>query len=181
VAKVLNVLGSAAITLPARLLVAGFLALRRRWWHLGAFASAVILSEISIGLVKHLYHRARPPGSLVTVHGSSFPSGHAVAASVTVVAAVIALFPEGSRRHAWGAGALLFSLVMALSRAYLAAHWLSDAVTGVLIGTSAALVTAVAVHFVRERPHRKAPFQSPGNAGDLIFTFPWPGPGNSEA
>jgi undecaprenyl-diphosphatase len=150
VAKVLNVLGSAAITLPARLLVAGFLALRRRWWHLAAFASAVILAEISIGLVKHLYHRPRPPGTLVTVHGSSFPSGHAVAASVTAVAAVIALFPEGPRRFWWGAAAALFSFVMGLSRAYLAAHWLSDAAAGVLLGTSFALVAAVVVHVVRE-------------------------------
>jgi membrane-associated phospholipid phosphatase len=150
VAKVLNILGSAAVTLPARLLVAGFLALRRRWWHLAAFASAVIASEISIGLVKALYHRSRPPGTLVMVHGTSFPSGHAVAASVTAVAAVIALFPEGPRRFLWGVGAALFSLVMGLSRAYLAAHWLSDAVAGVLLGTSIALVAAVVVHLIRE-------------------------------
>jgi membrane-associated phospholipid phosphatase len=150
VAKVLNVLGSAAVTLPARLLVAGFLAFRRRWWHLAAFVSAVIASEISITLVKALYHRSRPPGTLVTVHGSSFPSGHAVAASVTAVAAIIALFPEGPRRFWWGAAAALFSLVMGLSRAYLAAHWLSDAVAGVLLGTSIALVAAVVVHLIRE-------------------------------
>jgi membrane-associated phospholipid phosphatase len=150
VAKVLNVLGSAALTLPARLLVAGFLALRRRWWHLAAFASAVIASEISIALVKAVYHRSRPPGTLVTVHGASFPSGHAVAVSVTAVAAVIALFPEGPRRFLWGLAAALFSLVMGLSRAYLAAHWLSDAVAGVLLGTSIALVAAVVVHLIRE-------------------------------
>ena len=151
VAKALNVLGSAAVTLPARVLVAAFLALRRRWWHLAAFASAVIASEIAIGAVKALYDRPRPPGTLVTVHGSSFPSGHAVAASVTAVAAVIALFPEGPRRFWWGFAAALFSLVMGLSRAYLAAHWLSDAVAGVLLGTSFALVAAVVVHLIRER------------------------------
>jgi membrane-associated phospholipid phosphatase len=45
--------------------------------------------------------RPRPPGSLVVTTGTSFPSGHAVAASVTVIAAVIALVPPG-RRRAWG-------------------------------------------------------------------------------
>jgi membrane-associated phospholipid phosphatase len=30
-----------------------------------------------------------------------------------------------------------FSIVMGLSRAYLAAHWLSDATAGILLGTSA--------------------------------------------
>lgn len=150
-AKFLNLLGLVVVTLPARLLVAGFLALRRRWWHLAAFVSAVILSELSIGSLKTVYDRARPPGSLVAVSGGSFPSGHAVAASVTAVAAVIALFPEGGRRYWWGVVAVFFSTVMALSRAYLAAHWLSDAVAGVLLGTSIALISAVAVHLIRVR------------------------------
>jgi len=159
VAKVLNLLGLVVITLPVRLLVAGFLASKRRWWHLSAFVLAVLLSELSIGSLKAVYHRARPPGSLVSVSGGSFPSGHAVAASVTAVAAVIALFPEGGRRYLWGLMAAVFSMVMALSRAYLAAHWLSDAVAGVLLGTSVALISAVTVHVIRVRRERRS---SPG-------------------
>jgi membrane-associated phospholipid phosphatase len=151
VAKVLNLLGLTYVTLPVRLVIAALLAWRRRWWHLVAFGSAVLASEVLIGPVKRLYDRPRPPGSLVHTSGASFPSGHAVAASVTVVAAVIAVFPEGPRRYAWGAGAVAFSLLMGLSRAYLAAHWLSDAVGGVLLGTSVALLAAVAVHVMRER------------------------------
>jgi membrane-associated phospholipid phosphatase len=150
-ARFLNLLGLIVVTLPARILIGAFLSVKRRWWHLFAFASAVVLSEIAIGTLKALYHRARPPGSLVTVSGGSFPSGHAVAASVTAVAAVIALFPEGSRRYWWGAAAALFSLLMGLSRAYLAAHWLSDAVAGVLLGASIALLSAVLVHVIRSR------------------------------
>jgi len=151
VAKFLNLLGLVVVTLPVRLLVAGFLALRRRWWHLAAFVSALVLSELSIGSLKAVYDRGRPPGSLVAVSGGSFPSGHAVAASVTAVAAVIALFPEGGRRYWWGVVAVFFSMMMGLSRAYLAAHWLSDAVAGVLLGTSFALVSAVVVHLIRIR------------------------------
>jgi len=151
VAKFFNVLGLVYVTLPIRVAIAGFLAVRRRWWHFAAFVSAIVLSEISIGTLKGLYDRVRPTGSLVHTSGGSFPSGHAVAASVTAVAAVIALFPEGRGRYAWGAVAVGFSLVMALSRAYLLAHWLSDAVAGVSLGTSMALLTALVVHFVRER------------------------------
>jgi undecaprenyl-diphosphatase len=84
-------------------------------------------------------------GSLVVTTGTSFPSGHAVAAAVTVVAAVIALVPPGRRRAWWVLAAMAFSILMGLSRAYLGAHWLSDAVAGILLGTACAVVTALIV------------------------------------
>jgi membrane-associated phospholipid phosphatase len=145
VAKVFNILGLVYVTLPVRLAVAGYLAFRRQWWHLAAFAAAVLLSETLIGPVKAAYDRARPPGSLVATSGASFPSGHAIATSVTVFAAVIALVPTGRRRVAWGLAAAGFALLMGLSRAYLGAHWLSDAIAGLLLGTSCALLAAVVV------------------------------------
>ena len=145
VAKVFNWLGLVYVTLPVRIAIAGFLALRRRWWHLAAFVAAVVLSEVLIGPLKGSYDRARPPGSLVATSGASFPSGHSVAATVTVVAAIIALVPPGRARVAWGAAAVVFSVLMALSRAYLGAHWLSDAIAGVLLGASCALLAALAV------------------------------------
>jgi len=157
VAKVFNILGLVYVTLPVRLAVAGYLAFRRQWWHLAAFAAAVLLSEVLIGPLKAAYGRARPPGSLVATSGASFPSGHSIAASVTVFAVVIALVPAGRRRVAWGLAAAFFALFMALSRAYLGAHWLSDAIAGLLIGTSCALLTAVAIDRAqrgRRRQHR---------------------------
>ena len=58
VAKVLNVLGLVYVTLPVRIAIVGYLALRRRWWRLAAFAGAVLLSEILIGTLKGVYDRA---------------------------------------------------------------------------------------------------------------------------
>jgi membrane-associated phospholipid phosphatase len=156
IAKVFNLLGLVYVTLPARIAVAGFLALQRRWWHLTAFTGAVVLSEVLIGVLKGIYGRARPPGSLVVTTGASFPSGHAVAASVTVVAAVIALVPPGRRRAWWALAATAFSILMGLSRAYLGAHWLSDAVAGILLGTSCAVVTASMVDQIQRRLGRRS-------------------------
>jgi membrane-associated phospholipid phosphatase len=158
IAKVFNWLGLVYVTLPVRIGIAGFLALRRRWWHLAAFAAAMLLSEVLIGTLKGIYDRARPPGSLVATSGTSFPSGHSIAATVTVVAAVIALVPPGRARVAWGAAAAAFSVLMALSRAYLGAHWLSDALAGVLLGASCALLAAFAVGELQGRrtAHRAA-------------------------
>ena len=113
------------------------------------------MSEVLIGSLKGIYDRARPPGSLVATSGASFPSGHAVAASVTVVAAVIALVPAGRRRVMWGAAAVAFSILMGLSRAYLGAHWLSDATAGILLGTSCALLAALAAGLLQQRQHRQ--------------------------
>ena len=167
-AEFLNLLGFVYITLPVRIAIAGFLALRRRWWHLAAFAVAIAMSEALIGTLKGIYDRPRPLHSLVTTSAASFPSGHAIAASVTVVAAVIALVPPGRRRVWWGAAAVVFSAMMALSRAYLGAHWLSDVAAGVLLGTSCALLAAVVVGAFQRRWGRRQPdLAAPGPAPDL--------------
>ena len=150
VAHVFNLIGLTYVMAPIRLGIAGWLAIRRRWWHFAAFVSAILVSEVAIGTLKALYDRPRALGSLVETSNASFPSGHAVAASVTAVAAVIALVPEGPRRYRWGAAAVGFSFLMGLSRTYLGAHWLSDAIAGVLLGTTIALGTALIVHRIRE-------------------------------
>jgi membrane-associated phospholipid phosphatase len=174
VAKVFHLLGLVYVTLPVRIAVAGYLAVQRRWWHLAAFTAAMVLSEVLIGLLKGIYGRARPPGSLVVTSSASFPSGHAVAASVTVVAAVIVLVPAG-KRVPWAVAAAAFSILMGLSRAYLGAHWLSDAVAGILLGTSCALVTALVVGHFQQRQgtssmwpagHRPVGVPPPDRAGE---------------
>jgi undecaprenyl-diphosphatase len=166
VAKLCNLLGLVYVTLPVRIAIAGFLAWRRRWWHFTAFVAAVVMSEILIGTLKGIYDRARPTGSLVATPRASFTNAHSIAASVTIVAAVIALVPPGRRRAWWGAAAVAFSVLMALSRAYLGAHWLSDAIAGVLLGTSCALLAALVTGLLqrhwggrpRARPaHQPAP------------------------
>jgi membrane-associated phospholipid phosphatase len=156
VAHVFNVLGLVYVTLPVRLAVAGFLAWRRRWWHFAAFVSAMVVSEILIGTLKSVYHRPRPPvHPLVHTTGWSFPSGHAVAASVTSVAIVIALFPNGPRRFWWGVGAAAFSFVMTLSRTYLAVHWLTDAMAGTLLGVAVAVDCALVVQEIWDATIRR--------------------------
>lgn len=144
IAGVFNVLGPVYVTLPVRIAIAGHLAFRRLWRHLAAFAGAVLLSEVLIGPLKAVYGQPRPPWLPGRHQRSVFPPGHSIAASVTVLAAVIVLVPPGRRRVAWGLAAGVFAVPMAASRAYLGARWLSDAIAGLLLGTTCALVAAVA-------------------------------------
>ena len=98
-----------------------------------------MISELAIGVLKAAYDRPRPPDSLVETSGASFPSGHATAGAATVVALVIVLLAPGEHRRVWEVRAAGFAFVMALSRSYLRAHWLSDVIAGALLGAATAI------------------------------------------
>jgi membrane-associated phospholipid phosphatase len=138
VAEALSLIGSVWVMWPLRVLIALLLAARRRWLQLTAFALSVVTSEAAIGTVKALYDRPRPPGSLIETTAASFPSGHAIAATVTAFWLVIALVPPTPARWKWAAWAVVFAFVMAMSRVYLSAHWLTDVLAGALFGAGVA-------------------------------------------
>jgi len=62
------------------------------------------------------------------------PSGHAVAAAATAVALALILTRPGMSRLLALAVAGAWSILVALSRTYLSAHWLTDVLVGLLIG-----------------------------------------------
>jgi undecaprenyl-diphosphatase len=166
-AHALNVIGGGVVTIPLRIVVSVWLVLRRRWWELTAWALTWVIAETGLRAAKDFFHRGRPPNPLVTTAGYSFPSGHALAAAATAVALVIVLLSPGSRRRRWELAAMLFAFVMGFSRVYLNAHWLSDVVAGILLGTTVALGSAVIVSELRQAwPRRYAPSpERPPGAG----------------
>ena len=139
VAVALSWLGSGAVNWPLRVAAIALLPCRRHWLRLAAFALAVLGSELLVGPVKAAYGRDRPPGSLIETSAAAFPSGHAVAGAVTAVGLVLVLARPGPSRWRWEVRAVVFAGLMALSRVYLRAHWLSDTVTGALLGAGLAL------------------------------------------
>ena len=157
VAVGLSWLGSAWVNWPLRVLALGLLAWRTHWLRLAAFGLAVITSELFIGPVKAAIDRPRPPGSLIATSAASFPSGHAIAASVTAVGLVLVLAQPGPSRWKWEVRAAAFASVMALSRVYLRAHWLSDTVAGALLGAGLALGWPALLMAVRHRRQPAAP------------------------
>jgi undecaprenyl-diphosphatase len=168
VAVGLSWLGSAWVNWPLRAAAVALLAWRRHWLRLAAFALAVLTSEVLIGSVKAAYDRPRPPGSLIATSAAAFPSGHAIASAVTAVGLVLVLAPPGPRRWRWEVRAVVFATVMALSRVYLRAHWLSDTVAGGLLGGGLALGWPALLLAVRSRTvaaSGRASRRSPGSPG----------------
>ncbi|WP_150958374.1 phosphatase PAP2 family protein [Microbacterium testaceum] len=135
---------TAVLIVPVLGALALFLS-RRRWSAL-YFLAASVGSALLVQVVKHTFGRARPEDILIVSDYGSFPSGHtANAATIAVVAAV--LFP-----HLWvRIVGVAWVVLMAFSRTYLHAHWLSDTAGGALIGAGAALILAAAFSRLRAR------------------------------
>lgn len=138
--------GHLTAVLIVPLLGALALFLSRRRWSAVYFLAASVGSALLVQVVKHTFGRARPEDILILSDYGSFPSGHtANAATIAVVAAV--LFP-----HLWvRIVGVAWVVLMAFSRTYLHAHWLSDTVGGALIGAGAAFVLAAAFSRLRAR------------------------------
>lgn len=129
-----------------------------RWqgrWPAAFFLAASALSAGVVQVLKAAFDRPRPTEIVVAADAGSFPSGHtANAATLAIVLGVI--FP---RLWVWLAGAL-YTVLMALSRTYLGAHWLTDTLGGLLIGVGVAvLVWAVLAPRLSPAP---APPRDPG-------------------
>jgi membrane-associated phospholipid phosphatase len=165
ISRSLNLLGSGWVLIPLRIMIAAWLAIRRRWRALAAWLLIWFASEVAINLFKTWYGRPRPPGSLVTTRGFSFPSGHAVATAATAIALVLVLLPPGHRRRHWEVYSVVFAFVMALSRVYLNAHWLSDVVAGTLLGATIALAVAGLVTEVHDVAMRRRARSAPPRQG----------------
>jgi len=151
VAKVLDFVGSTWVTAPIMFAVAAWLAWRRRWEAFATWVSAMALSQILIGPVKDVYERVRPPLPLVETTSWSFPSGHSVAAATIAITAVIVLVKAGPKRRNLEMLAAAFAVVMALSRVYLRAHWLTDVAAGVALGAAVAILCAAIMHRIDDR------------------------------
>lgn len=160
IAKGFSLAGGVWVNWPIRIAAVVVLAVRRRFVQLTAFALAVVTSEILIGTLKAAYNRPRPPGSLISTSGATFPSGHAIAGAVTAVGLVVVLLPPGRRRWRWEVRAVVFSCLMALSRVYLRAHWLSDVVAGGLLGAGLALGWPAVLQAVRGREDPAEPAEA---------------------
>ena len=135
--------------------------LRERYWllTLGLAMSGGMALNV---LLKQAYARARPhfDDPWVTLNSFSFPSGHTAAATLfygVLAAFLIAHFYKWPQRVACVVGAFLAVALVAFSRMYLGAHYLSDIVAAACSSLVWLVLCLSAVHsLVRRRMARAA-------------------------
>lgn len=135
IARGLDLLGGTVSMIIVGILLVSVFLLRRRPWSALTVVAAMLTAESVAAVLKVLIARPRPADSLSDTRLTSFPSGHTTLAAVTTI--VVALLVR--RWFLWLIAAC-WIVLMAWSRTYLEAHWLSDTVAGALLGASVALL-----------------------------------------
>jgi len=137
-------------------------------------AGGVALSE---GL-KAVFARDRPPETyrVVETINASFPSGHALLSAVFYLSIGVMLTRAFPRRQfkAYVLGvAVLLTLIVGLTRIYLAAHWATDVLAGWSVGAAWAMALWLVAYAVQRRqavhpagPHDEALPDEPVTDGD---------------
>jgi undecaprenyl-diphosphatase len=140
--KVLSVAGSGAIEIPLALLLLFGLAVRGRKAEARWYAAAVLSGWALYALAKIAVHRPRPHVITRLMHGAgwySYPSGHSMLAPLVFGLGIIAWaapWPSPLLRRGALALAALLAIGVGISRVYVGAHYPSDVIGGLLLGTA---------------------------------------------
>jgi membrane-associated phospholipid phosphatase len=123
------------------MLFATVLARMREWYWILTLALAVTGGLVLNMLLKLVYQRARPQfdDPLLTLTTYSFPSGHTAGAVVfygVLAAFLVSRFYDRRLRAACVIGAIVAIVLVAFSRLYLGAHYLSDVVAAACSSTA---------------------------------------------
>ena len=115
------------------LIFAAFLARLREWYWILTLAAAVAGGMLVNTFLKASYERLRPhfDDPLLVLQSFSFPSGHTAGAVLfygVLAAFLVSRLYDARRRAVIVAAAVLAVALVAFSRMYLGAHYLSDAV-----------------------------------------------------
>lgn len=111
-------------------------------------------AELLFNLVKSLVGRPRPEiQPLIAAPGFSFPSGHTMSATVLFGAlAYLLTRGRGAKTSVWiWMGAATAACLVALSRVYLGAHWFTDVLGALFLGTFW-LIVSILTTTLLERP-----------------------------
>lgn len=146
-------LGRMYVTGPLVLATAAWAVWRRRPVEAAALVISLALTWLLVDVTKEAIERPRPGGSLIGTDGFAYPSGHAAQAVAFVACAIVLVRTHLVLRISAFTVALVLTVVVALSRVYLRAHYLTDVIGGVGLGVaifSVCGVIALVISFLRD-------------------------------
>ena len=139
-------LGSTMVAIAVIAAVSVVLAWKRCWRTLAYWLTAVSFAQALVWVLKMTLERARPIAMYDGTDQFSFPSGHAVS-SIVLYGFLAFLLAHGQRPKIRLAVTLLAAAlvgVIAFSRLYLGAHWLSDVVASLSLGAAWVALLSIA-------------------------------------
>jgi undecaprenyl-diphosphatase len=149
IAEAFTRLGSSLVMGMLVLITVLFTLQRRRWIEAVALVAGAGLSYTAVHVLKAYYDRPRPSGAFVETVLSAYPSGHA-AYAVAMIACATILVRAGvgwALRSAVLTVAIVLVALVALSRVYLRAHYLTDVLGGVALGLAVWALVGIAALF----------------------------------
>lgn len=161
-------LGDPQVLLAVILVALLWFVAHRLWLTAGYWLAAIGLAELLEKLLKLTLHRPRPGVLYEGIEQFSFPSGHATMNAVVygMLAFLLCRDAQGRLRTAVILATSLLVTLIALSRLYLGAHWMSDVVGGLAFGT--AWVAALAIVYTYQSHEHAQPRHF---ATALLLTF----------
>jgi len=151
--------GSTLFVTGATLLIGLLLLWRRQKYDFVTMVVSVVGGTLLNVLLKSAFHRHRPSFNdpVLYVSGYSFPSGHTMAATVFYGALAVILIRK-LNSWSWRVLVVLLATVMVLliafSRVYLGAHYLSDVLGAIAEGVAWLAISVTAVETLRRRKIR---------------------------
>ena len=130
-------MGDPFVLASAALLIAVLLFMRGRRYDAVLFIAALIVTVISLTVLKNTFQIVRPTSPIYEANGWSFPSGHATIATAFFFMLAYSFF---DRMKTLGnktiliLGSIFGAALIYFSRLYLGAHWTLDILAGIALG-----------------------------------------------
>jgi len=160
-ARIVTFLGSPAFLVGVSVALAAFFVWRRTWYRLLALVLSMGGGALLILALKTLFHRQRPvlEHPLITLASYSFPSGHAMGATLFYLFLAFTIIMS-VKQWRWQVLIILVAVMLVFfigfTRIYLGAHYLSDVMGAMAAGLAWLAFCLTAVETLRRYRHESS-------------------------
>lgn len=130
-------MGDPFILASSSALIAALLAMHGRHYDAAVFITALIVTVISLSVLKNTFQIVRPVSDIYQTDGWSFPSGHATVATAFFFMLAHAFFSRmktAASKTLLITGSIAAACLIYFSRLYLGAHLTLDILAGIALG-----------------------------------------------